>query len=730
MKTQTQIKRALSRPEAIQCINHILNTSDDINRLQLGHMLCEKFKFFDNSGQKQLTGCLVAMQELEQKGHFVLPEPTRKVTYKGPRRLNIPVLPPVDVPDQVDKIKDLRLVQVETEEQTRIWNELLIREHPKGSTTFFGHQIRYLAISEHGWLGAIGFSAAARHLEDRDVWIGWNADLRKQRLHLISNMSRFLVRPSIICKNLASRLLGMVIRQFPKDFEKRYSFRPFLLESFVDTSLHLGTCYKAANWQNVGRTKGHGRQGGNRKPETIKDIYLYPLTNYFHKKMGIHPRVQVLEAVEANSGLDGENWAKNEFGGAQLGDKRLTERLIQSAKAQAKKPGQAFSSAVEGDWKKTKGYYRMIDKADNSAFNMETILEPHKKRTMQRMKKQPIVLCIQDGMDINYSHIPTCDGLGVIGRNQTNAASKGLHLHSTIAATSDGIPLGIIRAECSAPKLKNKTDKPKSADIPIEQKKTFCWLQSVRDCQQIHAQMPDSTIINVMDREGDFFEMFDDQRLRCKDVELLVRAMYNRKTPDGEKIFDSVKKSQSQGKVKIRVPRQSARPKRSKQKSRKARPQRTAEVSIHYRPIELSPPNTPTHKDKKPISLCIVCLREISPPSDQEPLEWFLLTTIEVKTIEDAKQCIKWYCLRWRIEDWHRVMKSGCNIEKRTHKTADRLKRSLAINMVIAWRIMLMTLLGREVPELPAEVLFTDIEVEVLCQYSKKNDSPLTLGRR
>lgn len=722
METQNQIKRTLTRPEAIQYINHILDTSDDMNRTQLADNLCDKFNFIDHRGKIQLSGCLVAIRELEQKGYFVLPAPSRSVNHKGPKRLGNPVPAPINVPDNVGKIKELRLIRIETEEHTKIWNELLIREHPRGTATFFGRQIRYLIESEHGWLGAIGFSSAALQLEDRDTWIGWDADTRRKYLHLISNMSRFLVRPWFSCQNLASRLLSMAIHQFPKDFEARYSFRPLLLESFVDTSQHLGTCYKAANWICVGRTKGHGRQGGNRKPETIKDIYTYSLTNDFHKKMGCSSKVEVLEPIEMTSGIDSENWADNEFGDAQLGDKRLTARLIQSAKDQAEKPGLAFAPAVGGDWSKTKAYYRMIDQPDDSAVTMENILQPHKKRTMQRMKEQSVVLCIQDGTDLNYSNIPTCEGLGVIGKNQTGATSKGLHLHSTIAVTSDGLPLGIIRTECTAPELKEKTAKKKSANLPIEQKKTFCWLQSVRDCQQIKAQMPDSTLINVMDREGDFFEMFDDQRLNSKDVELLVRAQYNRKTAEGDQLFESVKSSPIRDKIKVKIPRQSARPKRIKQKACKARPERTAEVSVRYRSIKLNPPLTMANKGKEPISLWVVCISEISPPNDQEPLEWFLLTTIGIETVDDATQCIKWYCLRWRIEDWHRVMKSGCNIEERTHKTAERLKRSLAINMVIAWRIMLMTLLGREVPELPPEVVFTDLEVKVLQAYAKKKE--------
>ena len=116
----------------------------------------------------------------------------------------------------------------------------------------------------------------------------------------------------------------------------------------------------------------------------------------------------------------------------------------------------------------------------------------------------------------------------------------------------------------------------------------------------------------------------------------------------------------------------------------------------------------------------MVHVLEPSPPLDAEPVEWFLLTTIAVTRNWIAEECIRWYRLRWRIEDWHRVLKSGCGTEKLAYRTAERLKRGIAINMVIAWRIMLMTLLGRECPELPAEVLFSDIEIEVLSAHAEK----------
>jgi len=173
------------------------------------------------------------------------------------------------------------------------------------------------------------------------------------------------------------------------------------------------------------------------------------------------------------------------------------------------------------------------------------------------------------------------------------------------------------------------------------------------------------------------------------------------------------------GQFRIHVKRQSARSKKSKQKARAKRDERMAEVSVRYMPIELSPPVY--HKDKNPIPIEIIHVVEDSPPEGVERIEWFLLTTVKIQCVEDAKECLRWYCLRWRIEDWHRVLKSGCRIEDAAHKTAERLKRSIAINLVIAWRIMLMTLLGRETPELPAEVLFSDLEIEVLKACAKKN---------
>jgi hypothetical protein len=108
--------------------------------------------------------------------------------------------------------------------------------------------VRYLIGSEYGWLGAMGFAAPALQLADRDHWIGWTVEQRRASLHTVVNMSRFLIRPSVRCANLASRLLALAAQRLPEDFEQRYHYRPYLLESFVDSARFAGTCYRAANW--------------------------------------------------------------------------------------------------------------------------------------------------------------------------------------------------------------------------------------------------------------------------------------------------------------------------------------------------------------------------------------------------------------------------------------------------------------------------------------------------
>jgi hypothetical protein len=715
---QSQIQRQLSQAESIERVRRLTAESPGILRTELADILCDELGLLDRRGRRQRSGCLKALRVLEKRGCLLLSAAQTKPGPARPRRLDASVPLPEAVPDRVEEVRGLDLVLVESEEHMRVWNSLFLDEHPRGAGPLVGRQLRYLLGSEHGWLGGMGFAAAALHLVARDRWIGWDLETRRAHLDRVVGMGRFLVRPSVRCRNLASRVLGLAMGRIEEDFEARYGYKPWVVETFVDTSTFTGTCYQAANWIRVGSTQGRGRQDRHSKNEAgRKAIYVHVLAEDFRTRLGLSAHAG-LGPLPLDAGLDATTWTEQEFGGAPLGDKRLSQRLVQSATVQAANPMRSFPGAAGGDQALVKGHYRFLEQPDDSAVTMENILLPHREQTMRRMQAEKTVLCIHDGTDLDYNGAAECDGLGVIGTNQTGAKSRGLHLHSTLTVTEEGIPLGVLSARCDAPVSRPDEDERASAQVPIEEKRTYSWILAMRDCEAVAAEMPHTKLVQVMDREADIFELFDEWRQGARRTQLLIRAKHNRQTTAADtKLFDGVRATEPRLQLQLHIARQSARPKKSKQKARPKRAERTAEMTLRYQQVELPPPRHLS--DKEPIALWVVHLVEEQPPAGVAPVEWFLLTTTEITSPEQAELLLGRYCLRWRIEDWHRVLKSGCGIEELRNETADRLKRAVAMYLVIAWRVMLMTLLGREVPDLPAQVLFTDIELEVLTAYAR-----------
>ena len=224
-----------------------------------------------------------------------------------------------------------------------------------------------------------------------------------------------------------------------RDFEARYHYRPWLVETFVAPA-HDGASFRAANFVCVGPTAGRGRgdRAHDRTP-TVKSVYMYALAAHWRRTLGV-ARVEAAPSLGPGEGLDSAQWAQNELGGAPLGDKRLSARLVRSATVLALCPGHAFTGAP--DRVAMKGYYRLIDHPDESQVTPEHIVAPHRARTIERMRAHDTVLCIQDGTDLNFATRPGCEGLSIIGRNQTAAKTLGLHLHLTLAVSGAGLPLG------------------------------------------------------------------------------------------------------------------------------------------------------------------------------------------------------------------------------------------------------------------------------------------------
>lgn len=698
--------------------------------------LCQEFGFRNSKGKLQETSCLAALRDLEREGHFQLPPRRHKVvSQRRPRRLSEPVPEPQGVPEEAGEIQRLRLIEVGPDDDgaMRTWNELIAGEHPQGERALVGRQLKYLVGSEHGWLGAVGFSASALRLEARDRWIGWTAQQRRTHQDRVVNLSRLLIRPSVCCRNLASRVLGACLRRLPKDFEKRYGYRPWVVESFVDRAQHDGTCFQAANWERLGQTKGRGRNDTEfLSSESVKDVYVYALAADFRRRMGVPPeRGAYLRPLALEDGLGKTEWAKQEFGTVELGDKRLRDRLIEIAETRWQQPNGSYLEAADGNCAATKGYYYFID-SPRETLNPETMMATHRERTIERMMSHDTVLVVQDTTDLNFATRHQTKGLGTIGTNQTGAKSLGLHLHSSLALTTDGLPLGVLKSTCYAPEEKGKGGK-KSVGRPIEEKKSFRWLQGHRDCVQLAKKMPKTRLLTVMDREGDIFELFMDAEPTRKRVGVLVRAMHDRRLEDKErKLFEELKASKNKARIEILIPRQRRKKAKRGKSEQKGMPARETTLTVSFRQVAIKSSRGDL-RSKGAITLWGVYAREEKPPAGATRIEWRLLTTEKVETAEDAARIVELYTRRWRIEEWHRVLKQGCKAQEHQNQTADRLKRALVIDAVIAWRIQLMTLLGREVPELPCSVFFDEWEVKVLEALEARKGKrgmkpPFTLG--
>jgi hypothetical protein len=351
---------------------------------------------------------------------------------------------------------------------------------------------------------------------------------------------------------------------------------------------------------------------------------------------------------------------------------------------------------------------------------MDTVIESHAQRTLRRMQRLPRVLIVHDETDLNLSGLVQCKNLGIIGKNQSSTETRGLGLHSSLAVSeATGLPLGVLRASCFAPELKPERKGKDCRNFPIEEKETFRWVESLRHTMALSKRLPETRFINVMDREADFFELFHEwQENPC--VDILVRAKHDRRTGETSSLFSQVKTSCVRARLEFELCRRSARPKKGKRPALPERPARIAKVQLRYRQVKIYPPSWGPSSKHEPVDVWILHVIEEDPPKGQEPIEWYLLTTVTIDSPDDAIKCLRWYRFRWRIEDWHRVLKSGCEVEKLQNQTAERIQRVLAIHLVVAWRIMLMTLLGRESPQLPSNVLFTDLEIQVLHRHAER----------
>ena len=420
----------------------------------------------------------------------------------------------------------------------------------------------------------------------------------------------------------------------------------------------------------------------------------------------------MIQGQESGNALgQGElNWAEQEFVDAHLGDKRLEKRMIEIAKAFMEHPEAQIPQAM-GNWARTKAAYRFFDQPK---VTMEKILEPHRKATSQRLKGQRVALAIQDTSFIDYTDHPATEGLGLL----SDENHQGLIVHPTLAVSEEGVPLGLIDMQILDRKTIGVKSQRKSKGT--EEKESRKWLESYRATVRFGQCLSGQThLVNVGDREGDIYDFFAEV-LHCKDLnpvapDVLVRAARDRRVEhETSYLWAFMRSREVAGTSVIEV--------RRKDKL----PTRQAHLSIRYAEVTIKPPTARSAKEKglKPLVIWAVYAHEEHPPKGVEAISWMLLTSMAVGNFREALEKVLWYTLRWTIEIYFRVLKSGCRIEERQLEAAHRLKGCLAMDRIIAWRILFLTKVGRGLPELPATILFEDHEWKALCCFISKTPQP------
>jgi hypothetical protein len=250
-------------------------------------MVCEELRWLKPNGTQKDMSCRVALLRMLEDGLITLPPPRwGNGNGKAYRRRTAAGQPGFPITAAVGDLQDLHLQTVEGLANSHLWNEYVDRYHYLGYSPLAGAQLRYFAVARGQVLALFSFSASAWKIKPRDQFIGWTRQQREKNLQLVVNNSRFLILPWVRSRYLASRLLGMASRRLAADWEKRYAYRPVLLETFVEIDRFAGTSYKAANWICVGNTKGRGKldvKHENAKP--VKSIWLLPLTRHFRRTL-------------------------------------------------------------------------------------------------------------------------------------------------------------------------------------------------------------------------------------------------------------------------------------------------------------------------------------------------------------------------------------------------------------------------------------------------------------
>lgn len=409
------------------------------------------------------------------------------------------------------------------------------------------------------------------------------------------------------------------------------------------------------------------------------------------------------------SGADGgavDHWTAGEVDEAAFRDARLGRRFGELLKQMADGLGDSIPYACQ-DWANTKAAYRFFA---NGRVDEGDILSGHFAATTARFtQSEGPILLLQDTTEFSYQRVDP----GKIGVTKSVNCGKdkrgrprehtlcGMLMHSSLAVTTEGLPLGLSAVKFWTRKkfrgtaaLKRKINPTR---VPIEKKESVRWLDNLR--ASIERLGDAERCVHVGDRESDIYELY------CLTRELgahfVVRACVDRLAGDGgHTIADEMEEARVKGLHHVEL------------RDEKGETTRIA-LEIRFKRITVLPP-IGKQKRYPALDLSVIHAVERGAPRGRKPIEWRLITDFPIRDRTEAIEKINWYAMRWKIEVFHKILKSGCKAEDSKLRTADRLANLMALFCILSWRILWLTMIARTAPDAPPQVAFTNAEIALL----------------
>jgi hypothetical protein len=412
-----------------------------------------------------------------------------------------------------------------------------------------------------------------------------------------------------------------------------------------------------------------------------------------------------------------QQWIVDELETVDLPDVRLDRRLGCILERLSANPQASFPQAFRGRSELEAAYLFFA----NPRLDEHNVLAPHVAATLARVRAQPVVLLVQDTTEADLTRPQE-----VVGGPLSDEKRVGLFAHPLLAFSPDRLPLGTVGLHVwqRDPRSFGKRRTRKSR--PIRDKESWRWLEGYRRACAVAAAAPQTEVVCLSDSEGDIYECLLEARPQPgrRGARFIIRACHDRRLaaggggePEGaalaRKLSEALARRPELTRLTVEVSRRVALP-TEKRKRKKARPQRQAELVVRAARLRLrGPPRSGAGLPggRLPdLEVNCVLAREEAPPEGQEAVEWLLLTDLPVGTAEEALKVVSYYCIRWQAEVFLAVLKGGCRLEGRQLEGPEGFRVWLAVCLVLAWRVLHLTMLGRRDPAAPCAVAFDEEE--------------------